>query len=134
MMIRQARPSAKIIGFDTHMILEAVPAQHANPGTGIRPSTGTSRHYADALQVGPVDPHPSAGDVHLLLIHPQVRRSLFLQTSDSILHESILCVARAHRAIQRQRPRSRWIRCDVLRKSRSSAGVFCGNATAATDV
>jgi hypothetical protein len=49
MMTRQARPSAKIIGFDTHMILEAVPARHAKSGTGIRPSTWTSRHYAEAL-------------------------------------------------------------------------------------
>src|SRR5262250_3026882 len=43
MMTRQARPSAKIIGFDTHMILEAVPARHSNTGTAIRPSTG---HHA----------------------------------------------------------------------------------------
>jgi hypothetical protein len=28
MMTRQARPSTVIMGFDTHMILEAVPAPH----------------------------------------------------------------------------------------------------------
>jgi hypothetical protein len=43
MMTRQARPSAAIMGFDTHMILEAVPAPHSNAQTAIRTSTG---HYA----------------------------------------------------------------------------------------
>jgi hypothetical protein len=61
MMTRQARPSAKIIGFDTHMILEAVPARHSNIRTGIRSSTGTSRHYAEALGgaagTAPREPH-----------------------------------------------------------------------------
>src|SRR5215467_447659 len=52
MMTPQARPSAKIIGFDTHMILEAVPARHSNTRTGIRSSIGTSRHYAEALFYG----------------------------------------------------------------------------------
>jgi hypothetical protein len=43
MMTRQARPSAVIMGFDTHMILEAVPARHSNDQTVIRASTG---HHA----------------------------------------------------------------------------------------
>jgi hypothetical protein len=34
MMTRQARPSAKIIGFDTHMILEAVPARPSKHQNG----------------------------------------------------------------------------------------------------
>jgi hypothetical protein len=34
MMTRQARPSTKIIGFDTHMILEAVPARPSEPPNG----------------------------------------------------------------------------------------------------
>jgi len=33
-MTRQARPSAKINGFDTHMILEAVPARHSEHQNG----------------------------------------------------------------------------------------------------
>jgi hypothetical protein len=37
MMTRQARLSAKIIGFDTHMILEAAPARHSNHHNGHQP-------------------------------------------------------------------------------------------------
>jgi hypothetical protein len=49
MMTRQARPSAKIIGFDTHMILEAVPARHSKHQNGHQGINRTSRHYAEAL-------------------------------------------------------------------------------------
>ena len=49
MMTRQARLSAAIMGFDTHMILEAVPAPHSNDRTVTRASNQTSRHYAGAL-------------------------------------------------------------------------------------
>ena len=48
-MTPQARPSAKIMGLDTHMILEAVPARLQNTGTGIRPSTRTLRDHAGTL-------------------------------------------------------------------------------------
>jgi hypothetical protein len=37
MMTPQARPSAKIMGFDTHMILEAVPARHSEHRNGHQP-------------------------------------------------------------------------------------------------
>jgi hypothetical protein len=43
MMTRQARSSAVIMGFDTHMILEAVPARLRYAATCIRPSIG---HHA----------------------------------------------------------------------------------------
>ena len=49
MMARQARPSAKINGFDTHMILEAVPAQPSERSNGHQAINPTSRHYAEAL-------------------------------------------------------------------------------------
>jgi hypothetical protein len=49
MMTRQARPSAKINGFDTHMILEAVPAQPSERPNGHQAINQTSRHYAEAL-------------------------------------------------------------------------------------
>jgi hypothetical protein len=49
MMTRQARPSAKINGFDTHMILEAVPAQPSERPNGHQVINQTSRHYAEAL-------------------------------------------------------------------------------------
>jgi hypothetical protein len=49
MMTRQARPSAKINGFDTHMILEAVPARHSGHKNGHQAINRTSRHYAGAL-------------------------------------------------------------------------------------
>jgi hypothetical protein len=49
MMARQARPSAKINGFDTHMILEAVPAQPSEHSNGHQAINQTSRHYAEAL-------------------------------------------------------------------------------------
>src|SRR5262245_57641499 len=49
MMTRQARPSAKINGFDTHMILEAVPAQPSKHPNGHQVINRTSRHYAGAL-------------------------------------------------------------------------------------
>src|SRR5262249_25123748 len=39
MMTRQARPSAKINGFDTHMILEAVPAGHSEHQNGHQATT-----------------------------------------------------------------------------------------------
>jgi hypothetical protein len=42
-MTRQARYSAVIMGFDTHMILETVPVLPANARTCIRSSTG---HHA----------------------------------------------------------------------------------------
>jgi hypothetical protein len=43
MMTGQARPSVTIMGFDNHMILEAVPAPPQNARTHMRPSTG---HHA----------------------------------------------------------------------------------------
>jgi len=49
MMTRQARPSAKTIGFDTHMILEAVPARPPEHRNGHQAINRTSRHYAEAL-------------------------------------------------------------------------------------
>ena len=49
MMTRQARPSAKIIGFDTHMILEAVPAYPSKHRNGQQAINRTPRHYAGAL-------------------------------------------------------------------------------------
>jgi len=49
MMTRQARPSAKIMGFETHMILEAVPARHSEHHNGHQAINRTSRHYAGAL-------------------------------------------------------------------------------------
>ena len=49
MMTRQARPSAKIIGFDTHMILEAVPAHPSEPPNGHQVINRTSRHHAEVL-------------------------------------------------------------------------------------
>lgn len=52
MMTRQARPSAKIIGFDTHMILEAVPAHTSKHRNGQQAINRTSRHYAEALTFG----------------------------------------------------------------------------------
>ena len=52
MMTRQARPSAKIIGFDTHMILEAVPAYPSKHRNGQQAINRTSRHYAGALPCG----------------------------------------------------------------------------------
>jgi hypothetical protein len=51
MMTRQARPSARIIGFDTHMILEAVPAQTPKRLIGHQAINRTSRHYAEALRI-----------------------------------------------------------------------------------
>jgi hypothetical protein len=51
MMARQARPSAKINGFDTHMILEAVPAQPSERPNGHQAINQASRHYAEALPV-----------------------------------------------------------------------------------
>jgi hypothetical protein len=60
MMTRQARPSAKINGFDTHMILKAVPARHSNHRNGhqvINPDI-------TPLCRGPAgDPHPAALDL-----------------------------------------------------------------------
>ena len=52
MMTRQARPSAKINGFDTHMILEAVPAQPSERPNGHQAINQASRHYAEALTCG----------------------------------------------------------------------------------
>jgi len=49
MMTRQARPSTVIMGFDTHMILEAVPAPHSKPPDGHQGIKRTSRHDAGAL-------------------------------------------------------------------------------------
>jgi hypothetical protein len=49
MMTRQARPSAKINGFDTHMILEAVPARYSKHKNGHHDSNRTSGHYAETL-------------------------------------------------------------------------------------
>jgi len=48
-MARQARPSAKINGCDTHMILEAVPARPSERSNGHQAINPTSRHYAEAL-------------------------------------------------------------------------------------
>jgi hypothetical protein len=50
MMTRQARLSVKIIGFDTHMILEAVPVQPPERLIGRQAINWTSRHFAEALQ------------------------------------------------------------------------------------
>jgi hypothetical protein len=50
MMTRQARPSAVIMGFDTHMILEAVPAPHSNRSDGHQGINWAPRHYAEALE------------------------------------------------------------------------------------
>jgi hypothetical protein len=54
MMTQQARPSAKINGFDTHMILEAVPARPSERPNGHQAINRTSRHYAGALTTAPV--------------------------------------------------------------------------------
>jgi len=51
MMTPQARPSAKIMGFDTHTILEAVPAHPSKHRNGLQAINRTSRHYAGALPV-----------------------------------------------------------------------------------
>jgi hypothetical protein len=51
MMTRQARPSAKIIGLDTHMILEAAPARPSEIPNGHQVINRTSHHYAEALQL-----------------------------------------------------------------------------------
>jgi hypothetical protein len=53
MMTPQARPSAKINGFDTHMILEAVPAQPSERPNGHQVINQTSHHYAEALSLTP---------------------------------------------------------------------------------
>src|SRR6266496_2210949 len=50
MMARQARPSAKIMALDTHMILEAAPAPRSICPNGHQAINRTSRHYADALR------------------------------------------------------------------------------------
>ena len=57
MMTRQARPSAKIIGFDTLMILEAVPAHPSKHRNGRQAINLTSRHYAEALPERGGKPH-----------------------------------------------------------------------------
>ena len=49
MMTPQARPSVKIMGFDTHVILEAVPARPSERPNGHQAVNRTSRHYAEAL-------------------------------------------------------------------------------------
>jgi hypothetical protein len=49
MMARQARPSTAIMGFDTHMILEAVPAPHSKRSDSHLGINRAPRHYAEAL-------------------------------------------------------------------------------------
>jgi hypothetical protein len=49
MMKGQARLSAGIMGFDTHMILGTVPAPHPGQRTGHTVINQPSRHYAEAL-------------------------------------------------------------------------------------
>jgi hypothetical protein len=49
MMTRQARPSVAIMGFDTHMILEAVPAPPTEDRNGHQAISRTSRDYAGTL-------------------------------------------------------------------------------------
>ena len=49
MMTRQARSSAVIMGFDTHMILEAVPVLLPKRQNVHQVINRTSRHYAGAL-------------------------------------------------------------------------------------
>jgi hypothetical protein len=49
MMTKQARPSTVIMGLDTHMILEVVPALRLNRPNGHRGINRTPRHYAEAL-------------------------------------------------------------------------------------
>jgi len=56
MMTTQARSSAVIMGFDTHMILETVPVLHAQRRTGQDGINQTSRHYAGTLGVGVLGP------------------------------------------------------------------------------
>ena len=56
MMTRQARSSAVIMGLNTHMILEAVPARLRYTATCIRPSTG---HHA--TMPGPCHKRPRRG-------------------------------------------------------------------------
>jgi hypothetical protein len=56
MMTRQARPSAKIIGFDTHMILEAVPTpQTTERATSHQPDI-TPLYRSPAKQPGCFSP------------------------------------------------------------------------------
>jgi len=52
MMARQARPSTAIMGFDTHMILEAVPAPHSKRSDSHLGINRAPRHYAEALMAG----------------------------------------------------------------------------------
>jgi hypothetical protein len=52
MMTGQAQSSAEIIGFDTRMILETVPAQRSTRRNGHHAINRTSRHYAGALPQG----------------------------------------------------------------------------------
>jgi hypothetical protein len=49
MMTRQARSSAAIMGFDTHMILGTVPAPPPIRQNAHQAINRTSRHYAGAL-------------------------------------------------------------------------------------
>jgi hypothetical protein len=49
MMAAQARSSVTIMGFDTHMILEAVPASHSPRRTAHRAINRSLRHYAEAV-------------------------------------------------------------------------------------
>jgi hypothetical protein len=51
MMTGQAQSSAMINGFDTHMILETVPAPRSTRWNGHHAINRTSRHYAGALHI-----------------------------------------------------------------------------------
>jgi len=50
-MTRQARSSAVIMGFDTHMILETVPVLPSTRQNAHQTINPTSRHYAEAVRL-----------------------------------------------------------------------------------
>src|ERR1022692_2505377 len=57
-MTRQARSSAVIMGFDTHMILETVPVLPSTRQNAHQAINRTPRHYAEALRTG-CPPYPT---------------------------------------------------------------------------
>ena len=67
MMTGQARSSAAIMGLDTHMILETVPAQPSKRQNVHQAINRTSRHYAGALPnaTHSLRQHEGESDAHL---------------------------------------------------------------------
>ncbi len=85
MMTRQARSSAAIMGFDTHMILGTVPAPPPIRQNAHQAINRTSRHYAEALA-------PTGGKVG----QNHISRAIDTDVSRTNIHEPFAARMRCH--------------------------------------